>query len=519
MPRNNNLSRRTFVATAAAGAAVSALPKHLFAQVAGRPEMPYGIQSGDVTADSAVVWGAADRPSRMRVEWSTTESFKDSVGVPVADALPETGLTGKVALTGLPAGTDIFYRVAFQNMDNLSLTSEPMVGRLRTARTDRRSISFVFSGDTAGQGWGINLDWGGMRTYETMRQLQPDFFIHSGDMIYADGPLQEQVELPDGTIWKNVIIPEKTKVAETVDEFRGQYKYNLMDENVRRFNAEVSMYPQWDDHEVTNNWFHARRYDGDDRYTENSAAVLAARAKRAMFEYTPLSVQPAETDRVYRAFDRGPLLEVFRIDLRSYRSPNNDNTQTALGPDARALGPTQIQWLKRRLLNSRATWKIIASDMPIGLVVFHDFSNRAGSEAIAQGDGPPLGRELEFADLLRFVKLNDIKNVHFVTADVHYCATHFYNPNNAVFQDFNPFFEFVSGPLHAGGFGPNELDNTFGPEVVFTKNPGGTPNTPPTSGGLYFGHAAIDGDTGVMTVSHRDVFGNVLWERDLSPEI
>ena len=315
------------------------------------------------------------------------------------------------------------------------------------------------------------------------------------------------------------MIPEKEKVAETLDEFRGQYKYNMMDEYVRRFNAEVSMYAQWDDHEVTNNWFHSRSYVDDDRYTVKTAAILAARAKRAMFEFTPLSVHPAEVDRVYGGFNRGPLLDVFRIDLRSYRSANNQNTQTELGPDARGLGPTQVQWLKQQLLTSKATWKIIASDMPIGLVVYHDFRNQFGSEAVAQGDGPALGRELEFADLLRFIKLNDIKNVHFVTADVHYCATHLYNPNNAVFQDFNPFYEFVSGPLHAGGFGPNNLDNTFGPEVVFTKNPGGTPNTPPTSGGLYFGHAAIDGDTGALTVSHRDVFGNVLWQQGFNPEV
>ena len=29
--------------------------------------------------------------------------------------------------------------------------------------------------------------------------------------------------------------------------------------------------------------------------------------------------------------------------------------------------------------------------------------------------------------------------------------------------------EFVAGPLHAGTFGPNELDNTFGPELKFIK--------------------------------------------------
>ena len=59
-----------------------------------------------------------------------------------------------------------------------------------------------------------------------------------------------------------------------------------------------------------------------------------------------------------------------------------------------------------------------------------------------------------------------------LTADVHYAAAHYYNPDKAQFQEFDPFWEFVSGPLHAGTFGPNELDNTFGPEVKFIKAPG-----------------------------------------------
>jgi alkaline phosphatase D len=357
-----------------------------------------------------------------------------------------------------------------------------------------------------------------MRAYETMRQLQPDFLIHSGDLVYADGPIQAEVKLEDGTIWKNLVTEEKSKVAETLDEFRGQYRYNMMDENVRRFNAEITQYVQWDDHEVSNNWFWERRFDNDDRYKVKSGALLAARARRAMFEFTPLDSDAVERQRVYRTFHRGPLLDVFRIDMRSYRSANNANDQTKQGDDTRLLGPVQLRWLKQQLLASRAMWKIIAADMPLGLVVWHDFANRAGSEALAQGDGPPLGRELEFADLLSFIKRNAITNVHFVTADVHYCATHRYAPDNARFTDFKPFFEFVSGPIHAGGYGPNDLDDTFGPEVMFTANPGGKPNTPPTSGGLYFGHAKIDGRTKALTVSHRNVFGEVLSEITLEPE-
>jgi alkaline phosphatase D len=148
--------------------------------------------------------------------------------------------------------------------------------------------------------------------------------------------------------------------------------------------------------------------------------------------------------------------------------------------------------------------------MPLGLVVYHDAGKRWGVEAVAQGNGPALGRELEIADLLRFIKHADVRNVVWITADVHYCATHRYDPARAQFTDFAPFYEFVSGPLHAGGFGPNELDNTFGPEVLFTRHPGGRVNAPPTEGGLYFGHVAIDARTRAMTVSHRDLGGAVL---------
>jgi len=60
-----------------------------------------------------------------------------------------------------------------------------------------------------------------------------------------------------------------------------------------------------------------------------------------------------------------------------------------------------------------------------------------------------------------------VRNTVWITADMHYTAAHYYDPNRAVFQDFEPFWEFISGPLHAGTWGPGELDNTFGPQVMY----------------------------------------------------
>jgi alkaline phosphatase D len=90
-----------------------------------------------------------------------------------------------------------------------------------------------------------------------------------------------------------------------------------------------------------------------------------------------------------------------------------------------------------------------------------------------------------------------------------------------VFQDFEPFWEFVSGPLHAGTFGPGRLDNSFGPQAVYVKAPTKEQgqNVPPSEGLQFFGHVAIDGATEVMTVTLKDVDDRALWSVRLEPRL
>jgi alkaline phosphatase D len=426
----------------------------------------------------------------------------------------------KALIDNLPAGQDIFYRARTADLATPTIIGEPMTARFRTAPADRRSLSFVWSGDTAGQGWGIDEGRGGMRCYATMHRHNPDFFIHCGDTIYADNAIEPEKKLPDGGVWKNVVTEDKAKVAETLTEFRGNYKYNLLDRHVRAFNGAVPMLAQWDDHEVTNNWSPSKSLADDKRYTEKSVSLLAARAARAFHEFMPIRATPQEAARVYRKVAYGPLLDIFFLDMRTYRGPNTDNRQSSEGPDTVFMGRDQISWLKRELMASRATWKVVAADMPLSLIVFDNAAARTGSEAIAQGDGPALGRELEFAELLAFIKRASIRNTVWLTADVHYTAAHYYDPNKAVFQDFDPFWEFVSGPIHAGTFGPNTLDNTFGPELRYVKAPSREQgqNLPPTFDMQFFGHVAIDGASEVMTVTLRDVNDVALWSTRLEPK-
>src|SRR6516165_485049 len=153
------LSRRRLITTAASSLALSAvggIARPYLSRAADRPLITHGIQSGDVSADSGIVWARADRPARMLVEVATTDSFKDVRHGAFVDALPESDFTAKALIEGLPAGQDIFYRIRFQDLASPTVVGEPVVGRFRTAPADRRAISFVWSGDTAGQGWGID---------------------------------------------------------------------------------------------------------------------------------------------------------------------------------------------------------------------------------------------------------------------------------------------------------------------------------------------------------------------------
>ncbi|MCA2217909.1 alkaline phosphatase D family protein [Jidongwangia harbinensis] len=502
-----SIDRRTLLrAGLAGGVAGTFLSSPAFGwKPSGRPVLTHGVQSGDATADAAVVWTRADRPGRLWVQVSRRPDFRGARLVRGPVVTPDTDFTGKLPLRNLPPGSRLYYRARVESLDRPGLFSEPLGGEFRTAPAHRQDIRFVWTGDVAGQGWGIDPAYGGMRLFAAMRARRPDFLLHSGDTVYADGPLPATVALPDGRTWRNLVTPEKSKVAETLAEYRGQYAYNLLDEHYRRFAAEVPQVNQWDDHEVTNNWYPGEILD-DARYTEKRVDVLAARAQRAYHEWLPT---PQASGPLYRRLAHGPLLDVFVLDMRTFKDPNDGNTYP--DPDRGLLGARQRDWLIRGLRSSRATWKVIAADLPIGLVVP---DGAAAQEGIAQGDpGAPLGRELEIATVLRAAHRHGVTGIVFLTADVHYTAAHHYDPARAAVRDFTPFWEFVSGPAHAGAFGPNALDGTFGPKAVFVNAPPAA-NTSPADGFQHFGEVNIDRG-GSLRVDLRDRDGAALWSTTL----
>jgi alkaline phosphatase D len=276
------------------------------------------------------------------------------------------------------------------------------------------------------------------------------------------------------------------------------------------------MIAQWDDHETLNNWYPGERLGDagpETRYREKDVNTLASRANQAFREYAPMRLDRRDPRRVYRRQSLGPLAEVFVLDCRSYRSANSPNRQPRPGPDTAMLGTAQLAWLEQALAQSGAVWKIVACDMPLGIVVT---DGPSAYEAWANADPEVLGREHELARLLGALQARRVRNVVWITADVHYAAAHEYHPSRARFTRFDPFWEFVAGPLHAGTFGPGALDSTFGPAVKFCAVPPGMkPNRPPTDGLQFFGALAVDPATLAATVTLRNHEGTVLYTQTL----
>src|SRR5262245_36129869 len=116
------VNRRAFLrgtALAASGAAVSGLvaraprawahqhrgPSSKF----GRPEITHGVQAGDVTGGTAVIWARADRPSRMMIEFDTHGSFRRGRRIEGPLATPATDFTAQQLIGPLPPGQRISY--------------------------------------------------------------------------------------------------------------------------------------------------------------------------------------------------------------------------------------------------------------------------------------------------------------------------------------------------------------------------------------------------------------------------
>ena len=441
-----------------------------------RPAPPWGVQSGDCRP---IAPSSGRRPTARRASRSSGRPPRASAGARQMQgpaALEDTDFTAKLDLAGLPPGQRIFYRVRFIDLADRKPRASRSPAASGPRPRPRRDVRFVWSGDTAGQGWGINPELG---RHADLRGDAPGRAGLLHPLRRHD--LRRRPDRRRGRAARRrhagrtcTHRGEVTRSRRRSHEFRGNYAYNLMDEQPPRFNAEVPMLVQWDDHEVTNNWYPARTWRATEEgrlQRQERRPAGGARERRRSSNTCRSAQHPLERERIYAQLRAtAPSLEVFRLDMRSYRGANTDEPpDRSTGRDARSSAREQMRWLKQALLASRRDLegdRRRHADRPGRLRRLPQEAVRGGRQRRRAGAAAASWRSPTCS---ASSATTTIRNVVWLTADMHYTAAHYYDPNRAQFQEFAPFWEFVSGPLNAGTFGPNALDDTFGPEVVFAE--------------------------------------------------
>jgi alkaline phosphatase D len=426
-----------------------------------KPYISHGTTSGEVTDTSAVLWTRTSQPATVRFEVSEDASFKKPI-VKTEKATSKHDLTVQVKITRLKPDTLYYYRV--QALPG----SYQVSGTFKTAPAENelKPLTIVWGGDTGGQG-----KIPPFKAFSAMADLKPDFFLFSGDTIYADNATPAVPNPP----------------SKNIEDFWAKYKENRTDSNLRKLFQSTSTYAIWDDHEVINDF-------------SGPFEPLTSTGFQAFTDYWPMLEERSSSGKLYHKFSWGDTVDLFILNNRSYRDPNTKLD----GQDKTMLGQEQLEWLKKELLRSDAQVKLIASSVPISIPTGKPNARDGWANGDNLNPNDKTGYEHEFAKISKFIVENKIKNVNFVTADVHFADIIQYDPDHNGTVDYR---ELASGPIGAGVGQPPTLDPTFGPERIYAE------------GGFFnFGVIKIDPGQKQMTVEIRDENSNVHFQRDFPIE-
>jgi len=354
-----------------------------------------------------------------------------------------------------------------------------------TAAKEGDDFSFIFSSCLGGQGYGRSKD--GWKIFDEMAKHTPNFFLFTGDTIYADCKIPEVAKLFDGTTRVN--IPHDVE-CRTIDQFRDRYKYQLDDPLYARFLSTTSTYVVWDDHEIYDDW-------GGGKLLEEDPELLKAGVK-AFFEYWPVlgvTEKSPTGKRLYRNFKSGAA-EFFILDARGYRDKHTVYKHSNTPQLDNMLGKPQMKWLLTSLKYSNALWKIVVSSVPLS------FPTGFPRPEVDGYDGWTADRALFY--LFGNIRETGVENLLFITGDVHFPYLLSYDP----FIDGTPFcYEVGATPMSAIPLAPSKPDPTLNPTMIWSAGEF-------VKGPMNFGHVQVHSN-GNLKIRFIKEDGVVMFEKTL----
>lgn len=351
-----------------------------------------------ITGVVQVAWWPAEKPEqRQASDWLPVDSDKD--------------FTCQYALEGLQP--DTVYQVEVQGKPVHADTATCTVqGRFITAvlPSVEKEVSFVVV--TCGDYPRRDDPENGHKIYDAMLKLNPDFFVHTGDIEYYDKALP--------------FAPHPALA---------RFKWNrfFAMPYQRDFFCNVASYFMKDDHDTLRN----------DCWPGMTYGALTWEQGLAIFrEQVPMG------EKTYRTVRWGKDVQIWMVEGRDFRSP----TTMRDGPEKSIWGKEQKAWFMRTVQESDAAFRILISPTPL---VGPDRDSKHDNHS--NSDFAHEGTELRYflASMKNMIVINGDRHWQYVSVD-----------------DETGLQEFGTGPSsdqHAGGWDQED----FLPEHRYLKLKGG----------------------------------------------
>ena len=444
--------------------------------------LSYGLAVGDVSDQSAVIWVKTNGPANVTIDYwpGRGRTPADRLSHPVdpiqvrqvaLQTHADRDFIVHVPATKLLSATHYTVRIRawIEKTPPQGSDVEELLGTFKTlaAPHAQDAVTFGWSADLGGQTQ-CRQGGPGYAVFDVAWLQHLDFFLLLGDTVYADESCPTPLNAP-GSDFR----------AATLEEYRAKHRYQRGSSALRRFLASVPVYTVWDDHEVQNNF--AGPYE-----------PRMPIGRQALFEYWPIQTARDDPHRLYRSVRAGAPVEIFILDTRQYRSRNSHPD----GPSKTMLGAVQLKWLLDALEHSSATWKVIASTVPLS-VPKGGSPYEPGNDGWAGGsDGT--GFETELKIIVDSIMARRVRNVVWLTADVHFVEANAYDADRDGVPDFH---EFIAGPLSASSKQPLPVQSPFAVQTLVAE--GGYRNFGKVRADLSTFDVTILDDVGRVRFRHR----------------
>jgi alkaline phosphatase D len=257
----------------------------------------------------------------VRVRYKS-EADKDFMATPWREVDANADFTHQFRLSNLLPASNYILEVEYGA--NKYIGHKTLPGTFRTAPAPDAVVPVTFTVIT-GQRYPDRDTDDGFKIYGQMLEMDPDFFVHTGDILYYD------------------------QFAKTLAlaKWHWQRIYSL--NNIVEFHKNVASYFMKDDHDtlVNDSWPTMETTFMGDFTFEQGLEIFR--------EQVPMG------DKTYRTVRWGKDLQVWMVEGRDFRSPNTMED----GPDKTIWGAEQMAWFKRTVQESDATFRVLISPTPV----------------------------------------------------------------------------------------------------------------------------------------------------------